>query len=92
LRFLDRLKISKANKLYHLTAKLVRWAVQEGCLFCVENPQFSLFWQTTFMQNVLTLMQFTTFQACRYGSTRPKRTMLAFNAEEFATLNEMCDG
>jgi len=92
LRFLDRLKISKANKLYHLTAKLVRWAVQEGCLFCVENPQFSLFWQTTFMQDVLTLMQFTTFQACRYGSTRPKRTMLAFNAEEFATLNEMCDG
>jgi hypothetical protein len=86
------LKISKANKLYHLTAKLVRWAVQEGCLFCVENPQFSLFWQTTFIKDVLHLMQLTTFQTCRYGSTRPKRTMSAFNAEEIATINKMCEG
>ena len=88
LRCLDRLKISKANKLYHLTAKLVRWAVQEGCLFCVENPQFSLFWQTTFIKDVLHLMQLTTFQTCKYGSTRPKRTMSAFNGETSSHKHE----
>ena len=92
LTFLERIKISKANKLYHLTAKLVRWAVQEGCLFCVENPQFSLFWQTTFIQDIMRLMQFTTFQSCQNGSTRPMRTMLGFNAVEFETINKMCPG
>ena len=92
LKFLERIKISKANKLYHLTAKLIRWAVKEGCIFVVENPQSSLFWQTTFMQDVLHLLQFTTFQSCMYGSTRPKRTMLAFNASEFSSINKMCMG
>ena len=92
MQFLDRLKISKANRLYHLTSELVKWAVQEGCLICIENPQFSYFWQTTFMQGVLHLLQFTIFQTCRYGGKRPKRTMLAFNAEEFKTINKMCTG
>ena len=27
-----------------------------------------------------------------YGSTRPKRTMLGFNAAEFAVINKMCSG
>ena len=92
MSFFERMKISKANKLYHLTAQLVRWAAKEGCLICVENPQFSLFWQTTFMQEVMHLLKFTIFQACRYGGTRPKRTMLAFNTEEFLAINKMCTG
>lgn len=92
LCFVDRLKISKANKLYHLTAKLIRWAVETDCIFCVENPQFSFFWQTSFIQEVIALMRFTVFQSCQYGSTRPKRTMLGFNAEEFHCLNKMCTG
>jgi hypothetical protein len=92
LSFVDRPKISKANKLYFLTSKLVQWAVAVGCIFCIENPQFSLFWQTTFMQSVIHLMNFTTFQTCMYGSKRPKRTMLGFNAEEFTVLNKMCSG
>ena len=92
ISFFDRVKISKANRLYHLTARLVRWAVDEGCLICIENPQFSFLWQTTFMQEVMHLLKFTIFQSCRYGGTRPKRTMLAFNTEEFATINKMCTG
>jgi hypothetical protein len=82
LLFVDRVKVSKANKLYFLTAKLVQWAIEHGCLFCIENPQFSFFWQTTFIQSIIHLMDFTTFQSCMYGSTRPKRTMLGHNAEE----------
>ena len=92
LQFKDRIKVCQANKLYHLTAKLIQWAVDTGCMFCVENPQYSFFWQTTFIQEVNKLLQFTTFQSCRYGSKRPKRTMLAFNVEEFAVINKMCEG
>ena len=92
LQFTDRIKVSKANKLYHLTAKLVRWANEVGCIVCIENPQFSFFWQTTFIQSILHLLQFTVFQSCQYGSHRPKRTMLAFNAREFHVINKMCGG
>lgn len=55
LSFVDRAKISKANKLYHLTAQLIRWAIETDCIFCVENPQFNFFWQTTFIQAVVDL-------------------------------------
>ena len=92
LSFIGRLKISKANKLYFLTAKLIEWAVEHGCFFVVENPQFSLFWQTTFIQQVVHLMRFTVFHSCMYGSRRPKRTMLGFNVEEFAVINKQCVG
>ena len=74
------------------TSKLVQWATEHVCLFCIENPQFSYFWQTTFIQSVIHLMNFTTFQACMYGSTCPKHTMLGFNAAEFAMIKKMCSG
>lgn len=90
--FVDAIKVSKANHLYHLTARLVEWATKQGCLFCVENPQFSLFWQTSFIQSVIHLMQFTTFQSCCYVSTRPKHRMLGFNASEFSVINARCPG
>jgi hypothetical protein len=35
-------RISLANQLYHVTAKLVKWAVEFGCIFVVETPQFFL--------------------------------------------------
>jgi hypothetical protein len=91
LTFIDRIKVCEANKLYHLTAKLIQWAVDTGCIFCVENPQYSFFWQTTFILEVIHHLQFPTFQSCRYGSRRPKRTMLAFNVEEFTVINKMCE-
>ena len=78
--------------MYFLTAKLVQWATEHGCLFCIENSKFSFFWQTTFIQSIIHLMDFTTFQSCVYGSARPKRTMLGHNAVEFAVINKMCCG
>jgi predicted membrane protein len=53
LTFIDRIKVCQANKLYHLTAKLIQWAVGTGCIFYVENPQYSFFWQTTFILEVI---------------------------------------
>ena len=70
LLFVDRIKVSKANKLFFLTSRIAQWATEHGCLFCIENPQFSYFWQTTFIQSVIHLMNFTTSQSCMmYGST-----------------------
>ena len=59
LSFVNRMKISQANKLYHLTAQVVKYAVQHGMIVCVENPQFSLFWATTFWVSVAKLLRYT---------------------------------
>ena len=59
---------------------------------CVENPQFSLFWATTFWQQVAHLLQYSIFHSCQYGSQRRKKTMLAFNVSEFHAINATCKG
>ncbi len=76
----DLRRVSLANILYHVTATLVRWACEVGCIVCVENPQYSLFWSTTFWLEVANLVSYTVFHSCQYGSLRKKRTTLAFNA------------
>ena len=58
LSFVNKMKISQANKLYHLTSEVVKYAVKHGMIVCVENPQFSLFWATT-LQNCLGTPSFT---------------------------------
>lgn len=92
LRPHERNRVSQANILYFLTAKLVRWADKEGVIFIVENPQFSLFWATTFMTSVSHLCMYSICHACQYGSSRKKKTMFAFNAEEFFVLSALCPG
>ena len=92
LGWLDKFKISKANKLYHLTAQLVKHCVKEGLLVCVENLQYSLFWATTFWQQVSHLVMYSTFHTCQYGSKRLKRTMFAHNHPSFAAINMKCPG
>ena len=88
----DRNRVSLTNCLYHLTAQVVAWAVAAGLLVCVENPQFSLFWATTFWTEVAHLVDYTVFHSCQYGSTRQKKTMLAFNANEFHVICDTCNG
>ena len=61
-------------------------------MFVWKAQSTAFFWQTTFSQQVAALLQFTTFQACRYGSKRPKRTMLGFNVDEVSVINKMCEG
>ena len=85
-------RVSLANQLYHLTAKLVKWAVEFGCIFVVENPQFSLFWATTFWTEVAHLAMYSIFHSCQYGGLRKKKTVLAFNADEFLAVSAMCPG
>ena len=88
----EKQRVSRANKLYHLTAALAEWAVAEGCLFCVENPQYSLFWATTFWTTVAAKFTYTIFHSCQYGSSRQKKTMLAHNHPAFKAINAKCAG
>ena len=92
LSFRDRQRISLANKLYHLTSQLVAWANSVGCIVCVENPQFSLFWATTFWIAVAKAMQYSVFHSCQYGGMRKKKTKLAFNHEVFRVISVKCKG
>ena len=88
----DNRRVSLANQLYFLTAQIVEWAVENGVIVCVENPQFSFFWTTTFWQQVAHLLQYSVFHSCQYGSARQKKTMLAFNVNEFHAINATCRG
>ena len=64
--------------------------------FPKEIPGMSFFRSRQDLQGQQTIpldcICFTVFQTCRYGGTRAKRTMLAFNTEEFLTINKMCNG
>ena len=92
LKWLDKLKVSKSNQLYDLTADLVRFAHKHGLLICVENPRYSLFWATSFWLRVSHQVMYTVFHSCQYGSRRQKKTMLAHNYHTFAALNLQCPG
>ena len=69
-------RISLSNKLYHLTAKVVRWAVQVGCIFVVENPQYSLFWATSFWTEVAHLCHYSVFTLVNMAGHGRKRQCL----------------
>lgn len=92
LGWVDKLKVSLANKLYHLTAKIVNWCTDHDIIVCVENPQHSLFWSTTFWQAVSHLLEYTILHSCMFGGARQKKTMLAHNAAEFRSLAVTCSG
>ena len=92
LTWVEKLRVAKSNKLFHLTSQLVKWAIQHGCVVVVKNPHNSLFWQTSFWRDVSSSMFYTTFHNCQYGSPRALKTMLASNAEEFLAINLQCRG
>ena len=92
LSWLNKFKNSQANQLYHLTARIVKHCVDNGLLVCVGNPQYRLFWSTSFWQEVAHLVMYSTLNSCQYGSKRLKRTMLAHNHGAFAAINMKCQG
>ncbi len=88
----ERHRVSRANKLFHPTAELAEWAITEGCLFYGENPQYCLFWATTFWTSVAGKFRYTIFHSCQYGSSRKKKTMLAHNHPAFHAISATCPG
>ena len=63
-------EVSKLHKSQVLTAQIVKHCVQHGLLVCIENPQYSLFWATSFWQEVAHLVMYSTIHTCQYGSKR----------------------
>ena len=60
---------------------------------CLESSvQFTVFWATTFWTEVAHLAMYSIFNSCQYGGLRKKKTMLAFNADEFLAVSAMCPG
>ncbi len=59
---------------------------------CVENPQFSHFWATSFWIEVAGKLQYTVFHGCQFGSSRQKKTLLAHNHPAFHQLHRLCPG
>ena len=92
LTTVERARVSAANKLYELVAQVVLFAHTNKLLVVVENPRSSLFWLTKFWKSVGHLMKYTAHQACAYGGSRPKWTVLAWNHSAFSSLSRSCPG
>ena len=78
LRGKDLQRVQMANRLYSLTARVFRYATENGIPTTIENPSRSLFWKTQWIAPLLQLPQAHTviFHHCMYGSTRRKQTSL----------------
>ena len=92
LTTVERARVSAANKLYELVAQVVHFAHDNKLLVVVENPRSSLFWLTKFWKSVGHIMKYTAHQACAYGGSRPKWTVLAWNHSAFASISRTCPG
>ena len=89
----DRRRVEEANQLYFETARLVRQACSLNLLVALENPDSSLYWQTSFFQSILTEVQGfdTRFHLCCHGGERPRLLRLWASQDVFSSLEARCD-
>ena len=92
LKWLDRARVSAANRLYHFVTEVALLCIKREMIVVIENPRRSFYWLTSFFQPLASLLTFTAHQACAYGSTRPKWTVLAHNCKTFERINKCCPG
>lgn len=92
LSWLNRAKVSSANKVYHFLSSVILEAVSRNLIVCIENPRRSLYWRTSYFRDLRKHLHFTAHQACCYGSQRPKWTALAHNTKALDMLNKTCPG
>ena len=88
----DRRRVSAANRLYEFLSEVIKEAIHRGLIIVVENPRSSIFWQTRFWKAVAKSFNYTAHQACSYGGSRPKWTVLAWNHDRFSQINLCCAG
>lgn len=78
----NRIRVSKANKLYEFVGTILRFAHSRNLIVVVQNPRSSLFWMTRWWRFIGGIPTFyLAHQACAYGSQRPKWTVLASNCD-----------
>ena len=94
LPFHLRHRVSLANRLYSLTADVIRACAQAGTVWSLENPQSSLFWLTSPNQSLWRHLRgqifFATFDACVYGGARKKATTFWSNSPTVQALQLRC--
>ena len=88
----NRYRVTQANKLYEFVGKVLRFAASRNLIIVVENPRSSLFWLTSYWIKKGVPLTFTAHQACQYGSTRPKWSVLAHSHPVFGAINKCCAG
>ena len=88
----NRLRVSKANKLYEFVGEIIRAAHARNLIIVVENPRSSLFWLTRWWRSRGVPLFYVAHQACAYGSSRPKWTVLAANHKVFRKICRTCPG
>ena len=93
LRGLDLTRVSTANKLYSLVACLVSKCNELGILWCIENPNRSLFWAT---KPIVSLLRCPHIRARlhhgMFGSQRRKHTLLCHAIPFLQVMQVSCDG
>jgi hypothetical protein len=92
LSYVNKLRVSQANAIYHFVTEVALFCHDRNLLVCIENPRSSLYWRTTFFAPLAKKLKFTAHQACAYGSSRPKWTVLAHNTKSLLQLNRVCPG
>lgn len=76
----------------NLLAKSFGSHMQKGLIIVVENPRSSLFWMTRWwrLRGIPTF--YVAYQACAYGSSRPKWAVLESNCKVFRKICRTCPG
>ena len=93
LRGLDLTRVSTANKLYSVVASLVTKCDELGILWCIENPNRSLFWATRPIVSLLRCPHICTrLHHCMFGSQRRKHTLLCHAIPFLQVMHVSCDG
>lgn len=92
LTTLERIKVSQANKLFDFLATVILNCLEREQIVAVENPRGSFFWKTRFWKTVSQHFRYQAHQACGYGSSRPKWTVIAYNHSAFAKISRTCPG
>ncbi|CAE7226396.1 NaCP60E [Symbiodinium sp. CCMP2592] len=90
----DRRRVEEANQLYFEVGRLVQFACSLGLLVALENPDSSLFWQTSFFRGIEQVAKgfLTRFHLCCHGGERPRLLRLWASQDVFAPLEARCDG
>ena len=86
-------RLMAANKVYASIAALLEVVKSRGIAWCVENPRNSLLWFVPAFQDLCRHAFIVDFQACMFGSPRPKWTRLVHGPTNFlSALHRVCDG
>ena len=89
----DAARLEQSNCIYNFVCKLMTMAHAAKLHWWVENPKNSLMWGTPAFKELARLagVQKIDFQACMFGSLRPKWTSFLTNISRFQELALVCD-